>query len=164
MSGAALVLPLDTSYPTIEVITTRWKCEATRSRRFAESSQRTNNHIREVATYDTLQPAPRCLQQQTKPARYAVLRPPLSKNEALHPDWPAVAFEGDHRADLKRYVHTYNSRRIYVFVESRRVSEVGCWLRGACLVACARRPSVKRERWGDFLPHAVFQQRAWGER
>eukprot|EP00752_Nemacystus_decipiens_P017820 g15977.t1 len=22
--------------------------------------------------------------------------------EALHPDWPAVAFEGDHRADLKR--------------------------------------------------------------
>ncbi|CAM9244399.1 unnamed protein product [Hapterophycus canaliculatus] len=22
--------------------------------------------------------------------------------EALHPDWPAVTFEGDHRADLKR--------------------------------------------------------------
>lgn len=27
-----------------------------------------------------------------------------SKLEALHADWPAVAFEGDHRADLKRYV------------------------------------------------------------
>lgn len=28
----------------------------------------------------------------------------LSAPPALHPDWPAVAFEGDHRADLKRCV------------------------------------------------------------
>lgn len=33
-------------------------------------------------------------------------RCPRQLFEALHPDWPAVAFEGEHRADLKRYRRT----------------------------------------------------------